>query len=362
MGAADGFTDSGELDGLTVYDAEGEKIGSVGRVYVDDNTGRPDWITVKTGLFGMKESFVPLAGARRVGSDLHITHPKDRVKEAPGVDADAHLSVAEEEELYRHYGLARNTTARLGGQSGTGTPSASGTGTTAAGAAGAAGTGAMGAAGTGRTTGRPTAAGTSASGTDTSRTTTPRTTGMAGAGRHRDAGTTGTARPLVGAGAGSERSAADLGGKEELIRSEEQLHVETEEYESGRARLHKYVVTENVTRTVPVTHEEVRVIREPLRPGDRAAGPADIREQDVEVTLHAERATTHKETVPVERVRMETERVTEQTEVSAELRKEQIDYADGKSVGGGDLGGRDIRGGDTEDKGMGGEFGRGRRR
>ncbi|MFF2960101.1 PRC and DUF2382 domain-containing protein [Streptomyces sp. NPDC057963] len=361
MGAPDGFTDSGELDGLTVYDTAGEKIGSVGRVYVDDNTGRPDWITVKTGLFGMKESFVPLAGARRVGSDLHITHPKDRVKEAPRVDADAHLSVAEEEELYRHYGLARNTTARLGGQSGTGTT----------GAAGAAGTGAMGAAGTGRTTGtgRPSAAGTSASGADTSRTTTSRTTGAAGAGtgpgRHRDTEATGTARPLVGAGAGSERAAADLGGKEELIRSEEQLHIGTEEYESGRARLHKYVVTENVTRTVPVTHEEVRVIREPLRPGDRAAGPADIREQDVEVTLHAERATTRKETVPVERVRMETKRVTEQKEVSAELRKEQIDYADGKSVEGVegvDRGGRRIRGGDTGGKDVGGEFGRGRRR
>ncbi|WP_406491916.1 PRC and DUF2382 domain-containing protein [Streptomyces sp. NBC_00846] len=342
MGAADGFTDSGELDGLTVYDTAGEKIGSVGRVYIDDNTGRPDWITVKTGLFGMKESFVPLAGARRVGSDLHITHPKDRVKEAPRVDADAHLSVAEEEELYRHYGLARNTTTRLGGRSGTTT---SGTGTTAAGAAGAAGTGAMG------------AAGTSASGTDASRTTTSGTTGMAGAGtgtgpgRHRDTGTAGTARPLVGAGAGAERTAADLGGKEELIRCEEQLLVGTEEYESGKARLHKYVVTENVTRTVPVMHEEVRVIREPLRPGDRATGPTDIREQDVEVTLHAERATTRKETVPVERVRMETKKVTEQKEVSAELRKEQIDYADDKSIGGGDIGG----------KGMGGESGRGRR-
>ncbi|MFE7355227.1 DUF2382 domain-containing protein [Streptomyces sp. NPDC057543] len=358
MGAADGFTDSGELDGLTVYDTAGEKIGSVGRVYVDDNTGRPDWITVKTGLFGMKESFVPLAGARRVGSDLHITHPKERVKEAPRVDADAHLSVTEEEELYRHYGLARNTTARLGGQSGTTT---SGTGTTATGAAGAAGTGAMGAAGTGRTSGsdRPTAAGTSASGTDTSRTTTSRTTGMAdagtgtGPGRHRDTGTAGTARPLVGAGAGAERSAADVGGKEELIRCEEQLQVGTEEYESGKARLHKYVVTENVTRTVPVMHEEVRVIREPLRPGDRATGPTEIREQDVELTLHAERATTRKETVPVERVRMETKKVTEQKEVSAELRKEQIDYAaDDKTIGGGDIGG----------KGMGGEPGRGRRR
>ncbi|MFF9348881.1 PRC and DUF2382 domain-containing protein [Streptomyces sp. NPDC014734] len=347
MGAADGFTDSGELDGLTVYDTAGEKVGSVGRVYVDDNTGRPDWITVKTGLFGMKESFVPLAGARRVGSDLHISHPKDRVKDAPRVDADAHLSVAEEEELYRHYGLARNTTAKLGGRTDTGTTT-SGTGTGAMGAAGAAG--AMGAAGTGRDKSAMT--GTPHAGADTSRTTTSRTTGTAGtgaaagAGRHRG-GTAETGRPLVGAGAGTERS-ADLRGKEEMIRSEEQLRLGTEEYESGKARLHKYVVTENVTRTVPLTHEEVRVVREPLQPGEKATGAADIREQDVEVTLHAERATMRKETVPVERVRMETERVTEQKEISAELRKEQIDYADGKNIGG--------------ERGRGGEFGRGRNR
>ncbi|MYX71855.1 PRC-barrel domain-containing protein, partial [Streptomyces sp. SID3915] len=142
MGAADGFTDSGELDGLTVFDSDGEKVGTVGRVYVDDDTGKPDWITVKTGMFGMKESFVPLAGARRVGSDLHVSHPKDSVKEAPRVDADAHLSVAEEEELYRHYGLTRKTTGRGGDArttSGTGAAGAAGTGA-AAGAAGAAGT------------------------------------------------------------------------------------------------------------------------------------------------------------------------------------------------------------------------------
>lgn len=346
MGAADGFTDSGELDGLTVYDTEGEKIGNVGRVYVDDSTGRPDWITVKTGLFGMKESFVPLAGARRVGSDLHISHSKDTVKEAPRVDADAHLSVSEEEELYRHYGLSRNTKANLGDRAGTTSadaPTTTGTGTmgaagAGAGAGAAAGAGAMGAAGTGRTTDKTTSAGMAGAGT--------------GTGRHRDTETSGTSRPLVGAGAGTERSSADLGGKEELIRSEEQLHIGTEEYESGKARLHKYVVTENVTRTVPVTHEEVRVVREPLRPGDKATGRSDITEQDVEVTLHAERATMRKETVPVERVRMETKKVTEQKEVSAELRKEQIDYADGTSKSAKDTGGKD----------MGGEFGQGRRR
>ncbi|MEI7032262.1 PRC and DUF2382 domain-containing protein [Streptomyces pratensis] len=335
MGAADGFTDSGELDGLTVYDNEGEKVGSVGRVYVDDDTGNPDWVTVKTGLFGMKESFVPLAGARRVGSDLHVAHPKESVKDAPRVDADAHLSVAEEEELYRHYGLTRKSgAAGRTRPTGTDAPTAAGTGTM----------GAAGAAGTGRATGAPPDA------KATGKATTAGTTGagMAGAGggtgRNRDAG---ASRPLAGAGAGASRS-ADISGKEEMVRSEEQLHVGTEEYESGRAKLHKYVVTEEVSRTVPVSHEEVRVVREPLQPGEKTAGTANIGEQDVEVTLHAERATVRKEAVPVERVRLETNRVTEQKEVSAEVRKEKIDYADGTDMGTG--------------KDAGGEFGKGRRR
>ncbi|MEU8679213.1 PRC and DUF2382 domain-containing protein [Streptomyces sp. NPDC048560] len=334
MAAADGFTDSAELDGLNVYDSEGEKVGSVGRVYVDDVTGKPDWITVKTGMFGMKESFVPLAGARRVASDLHISHPKDKVKDAPRVDADAHLSVSEEEELYRHYGLTKKSTSKAAGPAGAGT----GTGP---GAPTAAGTGTMGAAGAAG------AAGTARAGTG--KATTAGTTGMAktgtGTGRHRDTAAT-TGRPLVGAG--SERSAAERGHKDEMIRSEEQLHVGTEEYESGKARLHKYVVTENVTRTVPVSHEEVRVVREPLLPDEKSTGQTTFGEQDVEVTLHAERATVRKEAVPVERVRLETSKVTEQKEVSAEVRKEKIDYADGKDMGSG--------------KETGGEFGQGRRR
>ncbi|MEU1086403.1 PRC and DUF2382 domain-containing protein [Streptomyces sp. NPDC005576] len=344
MAAADGFTDSGELDGLTVYDNGGEKVGSVGRVYVDDDTGKPDWVTVKTGMFGMKESFVPLAGARRVGSDLHVAHPKESVKDAPRVDADAHLSVAEEEELYRHYGLTRKPRSSAGTGVGADGRTTTGTGAMGGAAGAAAGTGAAGAgaAGAARPTGTGKATGGAAGMTGT---------GMTGAGTHRDADASAGGRPLVGAGA--ERSApdmskADLAGQEELIRSEEQLRVGTEEYESGRARLHKYVVTEEVTRTVPVSHEEVRVVREPLTPGEKVTGQTAIGEQDVEVTLHAERATVRKEAVAVERVRLERDRVTEQKEVSAEVRKEKIDYADGTDTGTG--------------KDMGGEFGRGRRR
>jgi uncharacterized protein (TIGR02271 family) len=112
-----------------------------------------------------------------------------------------------------------------------------------------------------------------------------------------------------------------------MTRSEEQLRVGTENVAAGRARLRKYVVTENVTKTVPVSHEEVRVEREPITDANAGAaldGPA-ISEEEHEVTLYAERPVVQKEAVPVERVRMDTETVSEQAQVSEDVRKEQIE-------------------------------------
>lgn len=120
-----------------------------------------------------------------------------------------------------------------------------------------------------------------------------------------------------------------------MTRSEERLHVGTEQAEAGRARLRKYVVTENVTQTVPVSHEEVRLEREPVTEANRGAAMsgADISEEEHEVTLNAERPVVNKETVPVERVRLGTETVTEEHEVSETLRKEQIDDPDVNTTG-----------------------------
>ncbi len=112
-----------------------------------------------------------------------------------------------------------------------------------------------------------------------------------------------------------------------MTRSEERLHVGTEQVQTGRARLRKYVVTEQVTQTVPVSHEEVRLEREPITDANRDQaldGPA-ISEEEHEVTLHAERPVVQKETVPVERVRLGTETVTDQQQVDESVRKEQID-------------------------------------
>jgi uncharacterized protein (TIGR02271 family) len=112
-----------------------------------------------------------------------------------------------------------------------------------------------------------------------------------------------------------------------MTRSEERLHVGTENVEAGRVRLRKHVVTENVTQTVPVSHEEVRLEREPITDANRgqAMSGGDITEEEHEMTLHAERPVTSKNTVAVERVRLGRETVTEDHEVSETLRKEQID-------------------------------------
>src|SRR5918992_494280 len=91
--------------GQDVYDASGEKIGSASEVYLDDETGQPEWVTVRTGLFGTKESFVPLRDADLTDEGLRVPVSKSQVKDAPRVDTDGHLSPQEEQELSRYYGL-----------------------------------------------------------------------------------------------------------------------------------------------------------------------------------------------------------------------------------------------------------------
>ncbi|WP_069387390.1 PRC-barrel domain-containing protein [Cellulosimicrobium cellulans] len=89
----------------TVVSRTGEKIGKVGQVFLDDSSGRPEWVTVRTGLFGSGESFVPLGDADVEGDEIRVPFGKDDVKGAPRVDDDGgHLSPEEEGELYRYYG------------------------------------------------------------------------------------------------------------------------------------------------------------------------------------------------------------------------------------------------------------------
>ena len=114
---------------------------------------------------------------------------------------------------------------------------------------------------------------------------------------------------------------------EAMTRSEEELRVGKASRERGRARLRKYVVTEDVQKTVPVQREEVRVEREPITDanvGAATSGP-DISEEEHEVTLHEEELVTEKRAVPKERVRLDKQTVTEDKTVSEQVRKERIE-------------------------------------
>lgn len=88
-----------------VLDPEGAKIGSVGQIWVAEDSREPSWISVRTGLFGMRESFVPLQGAEATGDAVHVTVHKDQVRDAPQIDADGQLASVDERRLYEHYGL-----------------------------------------------------------------------------------------------------------------------------------------------------------------------------------------------------------------------------------------------------------------
>ena len=116
-------------------------------------------------------------------------------------------------------------------------------------------------------------------------------------------------------------------GDETMTRSEEELHVGTASREAGRVRLRKYVVTEQVQKTVPVRREEVRVEREPITDDnvDDAMAGAEISEGEHEVVLHEEEPVVEKRTVPKERVRLGKETTTEERQVSEEVRKERIE-------------------------------------
>ncbi|MYW94569.1 PRC and DUF2382 domain-containing protein [Amycolatopsis rubida] len=269
-----------DLVDSTVMDNSGSKIGKVGTVYLADDTRRPEWVTVKTGLFGQKESFVPLSGAGMESDGLHVQVAKDQVSDAPRIDAEGHLSEKESVELYKYYGLP----APRGGN---------GENMRDRGRDAAAGGAAGGVAGTTRPAGRDTSG---AKGR-------PSAEHAAEGGRH------------------------DASGTGDVVRSEEHLRVGTEEVETGHVRLRKYVVTEEEQVTVPVTHEEVRVEREPITDA-KAAGKAEIGEAEQDVVLHAEKPVVQKETVPVERVRLGTEQVTEEQTVQGKVRKERIDIDD----------------------------------
>ena len=256
--------------GQSLVGSDGENLGTVEEIYLDQETQRPEWALVATGLFGTKQSFVPIQQVNRSEQGLQVPFDKATVKDAPKIDPDGQLSQPEEAELYRHYGIDYGESRSDSGLPEDGAPS------------------------TGRT-----------------------------ADRNDDA---------LG-DRSAETVGRDVSGPttdDAMTRSEEELRVGTTERESGRARLRKYVVEDEVTQTVPVRREEVRIEREPITDAnvdDAMDGPA-ISEEEHEVVLHEEQAVVDKQAVPKERVRLDKETHTDERQVSDTVRKEQIEIDD----------------------------------
>jgi stress response protein YsnF len=295
--------------GRTAVDPEGDKIGSIEEVYLDRQSGEPEWIAVKTGLFGRRVSFVPSRDAELDGDDVRVGFEKDTVKDAPNIEADGELSPEEERALYEHYGRSdygewtNESEDRTAGVLGADPRDARSpaTGTTASGAtAGLAGATSQGA---------PAASEGDRAGLEEGRAAT----GQEGR-----------------AAAVPEGGAADTAGQGAMTRSEEELRVGTEARETGRARLRKYVTTEEESKTVPLRREEARVEREPVSDAnvEEAMSGPDISEAEHEVILHTEEPVVEKRVEPKERVRLEKDVHTEQETVSDELRKEHIEPED----------------------------------
>jgi uncharacterized protein (TIGR02271 family) len=272
-----------DLQGRTVYGSDGSKIGKIADLYDDESGGAPIFATVHTGMFGSNTTFVPMTQAELRDDDIVVPYTKEHVKGAPSIQADAEVSPQEEQEIFAYYGLGGS---QGGDQQGGGQH----------------------------------AGGQHAGG--------------------QQSGTTGSAGHEGTVGHDTSGPTTD----QAMTRSEEQLRVGTQQVEAGRARLRKYIVTENVTQTVPVSHEEVRIEREPITEANAPSaqdGPA-ISEEEHEVILHAEQPVVQKEAVPVERVRLDTDTVREEQTVSDEVRKEQIDTdTDGDVYPGGETGSAD---------------------
>ena len=245
-------TQAYDWGGRTLKDRSGDKIGEIDGIYVDDQTDKPEWALVKTGLFGGKPTFVPLAGASPEGEDVIAQVNAQQVKDAPKLDPEQELSEQQEAELFRHYGIDYT---EQGSVTATGSPDDD--------------------------------ASAGAVGRDTSGPTTD----------------------------------------DAMTRSEEELRVGTSQRERGRARLRKYVVTEEVQQTVPVKREEVRVEREPITDAnvDAATDGPEISDEEHEVTLHEEEAVVEKRAVPKERIRLDKDTVTDEQTVSEDVRKEQVE-------------------------------------
>src|SRR4051794_9161303 len=215
--------------GKTVLDRDGEKVGTLGAIYLD-NDDRPAYAGVRTGLFRRNESIVPLHGAQEVGGDVQVPYALDGIQSAPNVDPDVALSDDEQDRLHEHYGAVQSSEPAAEVQS-------------------------------------PEPAAEVQSPEPAAEVQSPEPAAE-------------VQSPEPAAEVQSPEPAAEVQNSEpaaEVTRSEEQVEFRAGEPKPReRVRLKKYTVTEQVEKTVPVRREEVRVEHDPPPEGGRIVSVEDV--------------------------------------------------------------------------------------
>ncbi|MFI5526928.1 PRC and DUF2382 domain-containing protein [Kitasatospora sp. NPDC051853] len=309
--------DPRDLIGHKAVDRNGDKIGTVDEVYLDDATGEPEWAAVRTGIFG-RDAFVPLTTSEFSGEELRVPYDKSLIKDSPDFGVGQHLSPAQELQLYRYYGLD------------TGTPVAA---PVAAAAVATNGTDTAKDLDFG-TIGTTSKESSSVNATTTAPTMTAAPMAFTATTEMPVAAPVTTTKPAESATPVPTSTTPTVPGNApsgpvEITCREERLDVTTEWHVLGTAKLRKYVTSEAVERKVPVVKERVRVERVPVTEAERAAlSEQEIAEAVEEVTLREERPVVRKYLAPIERVRLVVERYTEEAVIHDELRREQVEIHD----------------------------------
>lgn len=282
--------------GFTVLDPNGEKIGKVDDLFVDEND-QPEYFGVKMGFLGARSTLIPadVTTIDKQQGFIEVSQPKSTVKDGPSFDDDQDITPDYENEVRSYYGLsATNGSEQRGGY--------------------------------GEYYGDE--------------------TGKVGPGMREGDTETGEFRGHSEADEGVHQShGSDLEDEDELRvqRTEEELRVGTREQEAGRMNVRKRVRTDREQVRVPTRREEVNVERVPVN--EERTG-AEIGEDEVSMPVVEEEAVVGKQSVVKEEVRVRKDVVQDEEVVEEDVRKEEVDVDDQTTGRGGRPGGTAGRGTD----------------
>lgn len=99
------ITEPEEIKGLKLEAADGTEVGHVDAIYVDTESGRPEWVGLKAESPEPRLRLVPLSDVEQTSGALHVPYPADRVRGVPLFEVGRQLSAQDEATLYAHYGI-----------------------------------------------------------------------------------------------------------------------------------------------------------------------------------------------------------------------------------------------------------------